>query len=352
MDRQQTWIGLLATLMILVVLVTTALREPVRQIEAAELIEAEAIAEGTLLYAENCVICHGASGEGLAAFPPLAMLVEAESEDLYKTIERGRYNTSMAAYGVEEGGIFTKAQIDSLVTMIQAGDWGDIRQTVTDMGLMPPEMVAVELDEAAISQVEALPDGSTLAAGLNLYAAECTACHAPDGGGTSLAPALNTDELRTRLDDAAISRVIEQGVPGTLMAAWGNALDEQQIISLTALLRRWPEVDAAGISIPVVEVAPVEISPEAIAAGERIFSIACTSCHGSSGYGTPMAPALNNDLFLSTTSDAAIRQIIGMGVSGTIMPAWGGRLNENDINAIIAYLRSFEGNAPVIPAAR
>ena len=66
--------------------------------------------------------------------------------------------------------------------------------------------------------------------------------------------------------------------------------------------------------------------------------------HGVDAYGTPMAPSLNNPTFLSETPDAAIFQIIAGGVSDTLMPAWGARLTEQEINTLVAYLRSLEGN--------
>ena len=99
-----------------------------------------------------------------------------------------------------------------------------------------------------------------------------------------------------------------------------------------------------------VELPPpvLDMSPEAIAAGQQLYNVLCTQCHGVSGYGTRLAPALNNALFLSQTPDAAIQQIIAGGVTGTAMPAWGGRLTEADIAALTAYLRSWEPTAPPI----
>ena len=61
-----------------------------------------------------------------------------------------------------------------------------------------------------------------------------------------------------------------------------------------------------------------------------------------------MAPALNNQVFLSETTDAAIYQIIAGGVSETLMPAWGNRLNDYDIQSLVAFLRSQEPSAPAI----
>ncbi len=85
-----------------------------------------------------------------------------------------------------------------------------------------------------------------------------------------------------------------------------------------------------------------------IADGQVLFNVACKSCHGLDGYGTRMAPALNNQAFLSETPDAAIYQIIANGVPETMMPAWGGRLDEARINSLVAFLRSLEETAPPV----
>jgi mono/diheme cytochrome c family protein len=105
---------------------------------------------------------------------------------------------------------------------------------------------------------------------------------------------------------------------------------------------------AAGVTLPVVEAAPIDMSPEAIASGAKLYNILCTQCHGVEAYGTRLAPALNNQTFLSQTSDAAIQQIISGGVTGTSMPAWGGYLTQADIAAITAYLRNLELTAPTM----
>lgn len=108
------------------------------------------------------------------------------------------------------------------------------------------------------------------------------------------------------------------GVPGTLMVAWQGMLTPEEITSVVELLYQWPNLLQAGVEFPKV-VVTFASTPEMIAAGERLFNIACKTCHGWA-FGSPMAPALNNAIFLADTPDAAIYQIIAGGVSGTMMP--------------------------------
>ena len=132
------------------------------------------------------------------------------------------------------------------------------------------------------------------------------------------------------------------------MAGWTGLLDPAQIDAVMELLYRWPDLVQVGIEFPEVEVMSLPNSPELIAAGGRLFNIACKSCHGVDGFGTPMAPALNNQIFLSETPDAAIYQIIAGGIPETLMPAWGSRLSDHDLQSIVAFLRSMEPSAPAI----
>lgn len=352
MTREMAWMGFLATLLIAVVIGVNVVREEDRQQDAVIELRVEAVTAGIDSYAENCAVCHGAAGEGLGATPPLALdaVRSVDYEALFKTIERGRYNTVMAAYGVKEGGIFNDAQIDNLIAVIEYANWGAVAARVEDLGLTPPEAVVMELSDETLQSVRTLPGGAALADGLMVYATECVACHGASAEGTTLAPALNSDELRARMTDDDLVRVTTNGVPGTLMAAWGNALTNDEIAAVTQLIRRWPEIETAGIELPVIKAQPIDMSPEAIAHGEWLFNLTCTQCHGTNGYGTVMAPALNNQQFLQDTPDAAIQQIIAQGVSGTIMPAWGGRFSEQDIASIVAYLRSLEPTAPAVAA--
>ncbi len=352
MTRQMSWLALLGTLMIAAAFAIALANEPARQSAAAESLHGAMVAEGTDLYAQNCVACHGASGEGVTAYPPLSVVAGMEAQALYNTIERGRYNTAMAAFGVEEGGILTGMQLESLVVMLQAETWDTVAVRVAELGLTPPQIVVAEIPAETVALVQALPNGGVLAAGLTIYAENCAACHGANGEGSTLAPALNSDELRVRLSDADIARILQEGVPGTLMASWAGALDDSQQQAVVALVSGWGELNSAGVRLPVIEAAPLDTSPQAIANGQRLFSLLCTQCHGIDGYGSNIAPALNNQTFLSQTPDAAIQQIIGGGVVGTKMPAWSGYLTDADIAAITAYLRSLQATAPIVAPAQ
>jgi mono/diheme cytochrome c family protein len=262
-------------------------------------------------------------------------------------IARGRDNTLMAAWAIEENGIFTNPQIDEFVTLVQQVNWDYVDVRVAELGLTPPKVIEMEVSEEMLATVAALAGGDILRAGLSVYAENCAACHGSNGAGTLIAPAIDTPDLRTK-DREDILRVVNEGVSGSLMAGWEGMLAPAEIEAVVELIYRWPEMVQAGVEFPEVELINLPSSPGLIAEGQQLFNIACKSCHGVDGYGSPMAPAVNNQIFLNETPDAAIYQIIAGGVPDTLMPAWGSRLTDSDIQALVAFLRSMEPTAPAI----
>ncbi|MBE7552609.1 MAG: c-type cytochrome [Anaerolineales bacterium] len=342
-------IGLIATAIIALALPVYAFNETNRMETAKARLLAEAVTQGELVYAQNCVVCHGADGRGIGTYPGLDNegVRAMDYEALFKTIERGRYGTAMAAWGVSEGGVLNSQQLDQLIAMIQSGDWTKTARTVDAAGLNPPTVLKVEIPAETLAEVAKLPHGQVLAEALPLYAANCSGCHGPSGEGTAIAPILNDATLRSQKSDEELNRIITNGVAGTLMAGWRQALSSQEIASLVGLLRNWEEIPP-GL-IPQPELPPIASSDaEIIAAGGELFSVACATCHGPAGQGTRMAPALNVQSFLTQTPDQAIKTIIAQGVPNTRMPAWGGRLTDAELNSLVSFLRAWEPTAPAV----
>jgi cbb3-type cytochrome c oxidase subunit III len=218
---------------------------------------------------------------------------------------------------------------------------------VDRLGLSPPTVISVEISADILAELADLPHGEVFASTLPLYGANCAGCHGAAGEGTAIAPALNDATLRSQKSDAELSRIITNGVPGTLMAGWNQALTEPDIANLVSLIRYWDEIPA-GL-IPQPELPPIaSTNAEVIAAGEKLYNVACSNCHGSDGQGTRMAPALNVQGFLTETDDQALKAIISQGVPDTRMPAWGGRLSDEELNALVSFIRAWEPTAPAV----
>ncbi len=130
-------------------------------------------------------------------------------------------------------------------------------------------------------------------------------------------------------------------------------------------LRRWEMAGAVVMLLLVVSFplykavessrrADALASEEAalISSGHQLWGLDCASCHGVNGEGVD-APALNSQQFLQAVSDEQIHGIVAGGIPGTEMPAWwneyGGPLTDQQIQALAAYLRSWEKTAPSRP---
>jgi mono/diheme cytochrome c family protein len=339
--------GLLATQLIVFGLAFYMLNEPARITESQTKILHVQLDDAMTLYAQNCSVCHGLAGEGIGATPPLnnPALQTMPYEDLAKTIERGRFNTAMPAWSKEDGGPLSDYQISELVGLIQSGDWNATQDRVVNLGLAPLVPFTTEPDPVLFTELANLTDGATLQTAVTLFAANCVACHGADGLGTGIAPALNDPAVREQRTTDELTRTVTFGSAGTLMAGWSNALTPEEINAMVTLVQRWNEVPAGILPAPKV---PIPTTEESIALGSQLFSQNCSRCHGPEGQGTPRAPALNVKAFLIVTSDIAIQQIITNGVLGTAMPAWGDRMTEADIQAIVGFIRQWEATAPEV----
>ena len=90
------------------------------------------------------------------------------------------------------------------------------------------------------------------------------------------------------------------------------------------------------------------------AAGQKVYSTNCSSCHQANGKGQPgvFPPLAGNPV---VTGDASkVIHIVKNGLNGKIsvhgttyngqMPPWKGTLSDSDIAAVITYVRSSWGN--------
>jgi cytochrome c oxidase cbb3-type subunit 3 len=307
------------------------------------------IEEGRVTYAQNCALCHGAAGEGLGANPSLDNpgIREGDYGVLYKVIARGLFETAMPAWSISEGGPLNEAQLESILAMIQFGDWQETWAMVFDLGLMPREPVTVEISVEILDFIRLLPDGEKLANAATTYGAYCIACHGENGLGTELAPVLNDADLRAGADIETLTRSISQGVPSTLMAGWNGVLTTTEVDDLITLILKWDTLPEDAIPAPPEQ--PIVITDQLLEAGAALFTQNCAWCHGSEGQGTRRGPAINvQSFFEKVTNDAAAIQIVTMGVPDTSMPSWGNRLSPSEIEAIVAFIRQWEPTAPPV----
>ncbi len=294
MTRPMKWLGLVVTVAIVGLLAFNIWREPSRQTEAQETYRATAITEGTTLYALYCAECHGAAGEGLNSYPALdqAFLRQQDIEVLYKLVARGHYGTDMAAFSLQEGGLLNRAQIESIINMIQHGSWAVTSQYVLATGFQPAESVADASDFQGVYAAANTDPNGTLATGRTLFASVCAECHGVNGEGTADAPMLNSVYVQSMSADQLLS-IINFGVSGTKMDTFRLRFSLEEKAALIYLLQNWNGVTVAA-PIPTIDTSGVTVS------GQVLFEKWCAPCHGVHGEGGSIAPPLNDVPPLST----------------------------------------------------
>ena len=171
--------------------------------------------------------------------------------------------------------------------------------------------------------------------GAEMYATLCAPCHGKDlkGYAADNAPSLNTTTFLESATDDFLTRSIVTGRPGTSMAAYGKnlggPLDDAAVKRLVAYLREQG---------PATKVLPFPGKGDA-KLGEPIYAKQCASCHGDR---TTRRDSIHlaNMMFQAQAQDPFIKYAIVNGRPGTKMNGFATVLSDQDIDHVVAYVRS------------
>ncbi|MBR58376.1 MAG: hypothetical protein CMH54_10190 [Myxococcales bacterium] len=182
-------------------------------------------------------------------------------------------------------------------------------------------------------------DSPDLSQGEDLYMSFCAFCHGTEGEGFAAdgANALNNQNFLAVASDAFLRDAIRRGRPGTPMSAWSDEfagpLSDNDVQALVQYIRHWQTEPNVDVHDMVVSGEPARV--------EGIYEIACASCHGAEGEGGTYM-SLNNPEFLATASDGFLHYSISHGRPNTPMNAYGSQLLPQEINDLVALIRSWE----------
>lgn len=208
-----------------------------------------------------------------------------------------------------------------------AGDEDDLRALISKGGqhlAMPAwrgTLGETELDTLAAYVV----DPSTAPAGKTLFEQHCSTCH---GEKVPAAP-----------DKESARKIIATGGGHVTMPVWGDILTPEQLDALAAFTLSASTGTGA-------------------AAGAQIFADNCAGCHGQFGEGgsnpgradDTIAP-ISTAEYLKTRDDITLRSVIAQGQPNFGMSpfgsAYGGPLSDDQIDAVVAFMREWESNPPV-----
>jgi cytochrome c oxidase cbb3-type subunit 2 len=209
-----------------------------------------------------------------------------------------------------------------------------------------------------------------------VYLRHCIPCHGPRGDGAGdMARGLKPPprDFRTAVfkyrstasgqlpTDGDLARTIRTGLSGTAMPSFAM-LQTSEIEAVVQYLKSFskgfddPRRHAQALTVPPkpdwVEANPTP--PERIAAGQRLYAVACAPCHGDQGGADgPAAPglldarghaAVPRDLQSGTLRSGErpedLHQLLLSGVGGTPMPAFADTTTADERWELVAFLRA------------
>ncbi len=168
-----------------------------------------------------------------------------------------------------------------------------------------------------------------------MYATLCAHCHGPEAKGYAAdhAPSLVSPTFLESATDSYLQRSIEQGRPGTSMAAYakstGGPLDPVAIDRLVAWIR--------SHGPPARDLEPVAAGDSA--RGRPVYEARCQSCHGDLQTRGD-AVMLANPAFLNVANAPFLQHAILEGRPGTRMASFRGTLDPQQVADVVVYLRS------------
>lgn len=294
---------------------------------------------GSSLFTQACSGCHelqelvegdpldlkNALEQGLGYPPHEGIDAQDWSGDLDKTEQTQLINFLIAPDGRRLFSIYCSACHGKAIP--SGEDPSQIETTIKQGGLhleMPAwqeKLSPAQIDELAsyVVDPEANPNASAL------YEQNCTSCH-----GELIPTAENVEQAR---------EIIASGGSHQTMPVWGQVLTEEQITALVEY------------SLSTTEGSTFEV-------GQELFLQNCVACHGEFGEGG-INPSNPNDIifpistgeYLKTRDDFTITSIIAQGQPNSGMSpfgaSYGGPLDDEQISAIVTYMRSWEENPPV-----
>ncbi|MCJ7779211.1 MAG: c-type cytochrome [Acidimicrobiia bacterium] len=353
-----------------------------------------------LLYTENCSGCHGGalaasestdlvkviSAGGHEGMPSWSADLSADEIDAlagFILSPRGHEIFGETCAACHEVTSLVEATPSDLRSALENGNAFTAHASVA----LPPSIASLEKQDAtALLNFLSAPDGQ------RLFAANCSSCH-----GAAVAFAGNAEELRV---------VIETGGEHVDMPAMGGVLSDEEISLLAGYVvapntasdeaqelfeqnctvchgSRVPTATSVEAARNIIvtggghETMPVWgeiLTSEQLdaltiyalesargtpaIAGQAIFAEQCAICHGEFGEGglnptnesIVIAP-ISTASYLQTRDDVTIHAVISRGQPDLGMSPFslefGGSLDEEDINSLVAFVRAWEADPPV-----
>lgn len=203
-------------------------------------------------------------------------------------------------------------------------------------------LLAVDSIEAVERDPELLE--FALNAGASLFGDNCATCHGAGGQGSPGFPALVDDDWLWGGRLAEIRQTLRYGIRSGHPQARGGVM---QAFGEQGLLKR---AEISDLVDYVLHLSGAEAPADAVARARPLFAQHCASCHGPDGRGDRAfgAPDLANQIWLYGGDRRTLTETLQRGRGG-VMPAWSGRLAEEQITALAVFVHALGGGEQEAP---
>jgi len=210
--------------------------------------------------------------------------------------------------------------------------WSSVGQYKSEQQRAQENMAQIFARFKGKTAEELAKDSAAMGIGERLFGNNCAQCHGSDARGSKGFPNLTDSDWLWGGAHADIVATITKGRNG-LMPPMGAALGTAE--------------DARNVANFVLSLSGGAHNSVAAQLGKSKFAV-CAACHGPEGKGNPAlgAPNLTDKVWLHGWGEAAIVSMINTG-KNNIMPAFGERLNAEQIHVLAAYVWSLSQTAAV-----
>jgi mono/diheme cytochrome c family protein len=206
------------------------------------------------------------------------------------------------------------------------------------LGLFKPTL---PLEYYSFANLREFKSRRQLLSGKEVYGLFCAACHGKAGGGKDYekyktgVTSLNNPDFLAVVSPEFIEFTIQQGRGRRQMASWRtelSGLSHSELEKVVGFIQEWKH--------PNPDLETVNSAPGNIQTGREIYLKQCSLCHGENGEGI-VAPAINNQDFLSMASEKFLFLTIVYGRRNTAMPSWS-RLKVEELSSLLKFLRTWQ----------
>ncbi|HEX2652282.1 MAG TPA: c-type cytochrome [Xanthobacteraceae bacterium] len=157
----------------------------------------------------------------------------------------------------------------------------------------------------------------------------------------------SSDDIVTFLKTGRNSHSTAYGPMSEVITFSTSKLTDDDLGAIATYLKDLPAGDS--------NVKPAEVNANLMQTGQAIFVDNCAACHRSNGEGVPgMFPSLKGDANVQSSDPTTVVRLILNGAHAAVtdarptpfsMPAFGWKLNDDQIAALVNYVRNSWGNA-------